>query len=565
MQNNNMENYMEFLLSVALKKCGNMYDAEELVQETLLAGILYHSKGNEIQNMQAWLLTVMNHKFHDMLRKKYHQSVVYFGEDFDKIEEVVLIDETEVDYERERVRKAVAYLAKIYREVIVRYYMNGQNVAEIASELEIPLGTVKSRLHFGRTHVKRGMSDMEKYSKQSYSPITLDISCSGRLGQNGEPFYLVDDDLMVQNILWCAYAKPITMEEISLAIGIPTAYVEPVVQKLVDGALMKQVGIKYYTDFMISTIADKEKYILEQKQVVHENFDLFWEAIEVALKKLKEKEFYQRSSFDAKNSLELYVAFYCLDYGIYATFQSIFGIEQNFVDRPQGGRWIAFGQVNEKDFKPKEHIDLLSHVYSGERWVRLDKFLDSEQIELHTYGADGFPSYSYSRLENYTCFPNHTFIDEEIAKLIYIVDTGVNPATIDFNLEYLKAIPWLTKCKIFREEEGKSVVNIPVLNKAESQQLWNLCAKAKQSMTEQLKPLLKKFLKGKKQNIPAHLNSVPLQKQYLNAMNAMLFATIREAIQRDKLYDGNYDDDSNGVNQVPCPMVFIIHIQKTKN
>lgn len=558
MQNENIENYMEFLLSVALKKCGNMYDAEELVQETLLAGIVYRSKGNVIQNMQAWLLTVMNHKFHDMLRKKYHQPVVYFGEDFNKIEEVVFIDEAEIEHEKERVRKAVAYLAKTYREVIVRYYMNGQSVMEIASELGLPEGTVKSRLHFGRIHVKRGISDMERYSKQSYSPITLDISCSGRLGQNGEPFNLVDDDLIVQNILWFAYAKPITMEEISLAIGIPTAYVEPIVQKLVDGELMKKVGTKYYTDFMISTIEDKEKYISQQKQVVHENFDLFWSAIENVLQKLKEKEFYQRCSFDAKNSLELYVAFYCLDYGIYSAFQSIFETEQNFVDRPQSGRWIAFGQVNFKDFNPKEHMDLLAHSYSGERWVRLDKFLDSEQIELHAYGADGFPSYSYSRLENYTCFPKHTFIDAEIAKLIYIVDTGVNLATIDFNLEYLKAIPWLTKCKIFREEEGKPVVNIPILRKSESQQLWNLCAEAKQSMVEQLKPLLKKFLKGKKQNIPAHLNSVPLQKQYLNAMNAMLFATIREAIKRGNLYDGNYDDDSNGVNQVPCPMVFII-------
>lgn len=40
--------------------------------------------------------------------------------------------------------------------------------------------------------------------------------------------------------------------------------------------------------------------------------------------------------------------------------------------------------------------------------------------------------------------------------------------------------------------------------------------------------------------------------------NAMLFATIREAISRGKLYDGNYDDDSNGVNQPPCPMVLVI-------
>ena len=94
--------------------------------------------------------------------------------------------------------------------------------------------------------------------------------------------------------------------------------------------------------------------------------------------------------------------------------------------------------------------------------------------------------------------------------------------------------------------------------KDEAQVLWNLCTEAKYEIVNDLKELLTEFFRGKKQEIPAHLDSVPLQKQYLYADNAMLFATIREAISRGKLYDGNYDDDSNGVNQPPCPMVLVI-------
>ena len=74
-----------------------------------------------------------------------------------------------------------------------------------------------------------------------------------------------------------------------------------------------------------------------------------------------------------------------------------------------------------------------------------------------------------------------------------------------------------------------------------------------------LKELLAEFYRGKKQKKSLHIWIVfLLQKQYLYADNAMLFATIREAISRGKLYDGNYDDDSNGVNQPPCPMVLVI-------
>lgn len=55
-----------------------------------------------------------------------------------------MIQLNDEDDEAENVRKAVAYLAKNYREVIVRYYMNGQSVSQIASELSIPEGTVKA-------------------------------------------------------------------------------------------------------------------------------------------------------------------------------------------------------------------------------------------------------------------------------------------------------------------------------------------------------------------------------------------------------------------------------------
>lgn len=87
------------------------------------------------------------------------------------------------------------------------FYMNGQSVSQIASELGIPEGTVKSRLHLGRDHVKKGISDMEKFSKQSYSPIKLHVSYSGNPGLNGEPITLIKNDLIAQNILWLAYPE----------------------------------------------------------------------------------------------------------------------------------------------------------------------------------------------------------------------------------------------------------------------------------------------------------------------------------------------------------------------
>lgn len=60
------------------------------------------------------------------------------------------------DYETEweTVRRALGYLAKTHREVMVRFYLYGQPVERIAAELKLPPGTVKSRLHTGRRLVQ---------------------------------------------------------------------------------------------------------------------------------------------------------------------------------------------------------------------------------------------------------------------------------------------------------------------------------------------------------------------------------------------------------------------------
>ncbi len=558
MQNQHLENHIEFLLSAALQRCGNIYDAEDLTQETLLAALSYLAKGKSIQDIRAWLLVVMGRKFNDMLRKKYRQATILMNDAPETMDESASTAFRREEDEAEQVRRSVAYLAGTYREVIVRYYMNGQSIRQIASSLHLPEGTVKSRLRLGRNQIKKGITDMEKYAKQSYSPITLTVSYSGAPGLNGEPVALVEHDLIAQNILWLAYPAPATCEEIALSIGIPTAYIEPIVQKLVDGELMRRTGNKYYTDFMISTLEDMEKHIPAQKRCVHEHFDLFWRAIEQGLVRLRQCDFYKSCTVDARNALELYVAFHCLDYGTYKTFSRVFDAEQHFKERPNGGRWIAFGHVNLEAFQPEEHRELLAHSYSGERIARFDQYADCKSLELHVYGADGFPSPSYHHSPDEPFFPENVSVDAEIAKLLYLVHTGTAPESVGFNPEYLKVIPWLTKCRILREEAGKPAVNVPILKREEAEVLWRICKEAMDEMVEDLKGLFATFLQGKKQALPAHLDSVPLQKQYLYADNAMLFATVREALARGKLYDGHYDDVSNGVHQPPCPMVLII-------
>ncbi len=559
MQCQNLDNQIEFLLSAALKKCGNMQDAEDLTQETLLCALDYLSKGGVIKDIRGWLLTVLSNKWNNMLRKKYRQPVVTIGEGFDIIDESASIPEDEEPDKAEQVRKVVAYMAKTYREVIVRHYMNGESVFEIAKSMNLPEGTVKSRLYSGRNRMKEEMKIMENYSIQSYRPVSLLINNSGNNGINGEPGSLVKNDLLAQNILWAAYQKPVTAEAIAKSIGVPTAYVEPVLERLTEGELMKKTGNKYYTDFIIYTVEDEEKHISAQKEFVKNNFSLLWKPIEKGLNRLKETEFYKKLNFDQKNSLEMYFTFNCLDYGIYMLMSDILKAEQQFPFRKDGGRWIAFATVLFDEYNPMEHLDRMMHRFSGERHTYFEKFTNRSVCQ-HVYSADGFPNYSYYASPDYVFIKDGEDIDEVITKLLFIIHMGIPAEHVGFNEEYLKMIPHLIKCKILREENGSVCVNVPVIDQKEYETLCKILSEAKSAIAanEELKSLLTEFIKDKKTPCPSHIESVPLFKRYMCAVTSMEFACIREAISRGNLYDGDYDNEEDKVNQHPCPMILVI-------
>lgn len=562
MQIKNLENQTEFLLSAALAKCGNLDEAQDLTQDTLLAALDYFEKGGEIKEMRGWLLTVMNRRFYQNLRKKYKMPTITIGESFDILDEKDYFENIGQTSEAEQVRKAVAYLAKIHREVIIRHYMRGESVQKIADALNIPQGTVKSRLSAGREQLKKELI-MDNYEKQSYEPIHLIINNSGRSGINGEPWSLVKDDLIAQNLLYLAYRKPVTELELSKAIGIPMAFIEPIIKKLVDGELMIRVGNKVYTDFMISTMNDKSKYIPAQKQCVEDNQELFFQALKKGLEKVREKEYYMRLNEHQKKALELYFAVDYFDNGIYRTFSEIYNAEQVFKDRPNGGNWIAFGNVMSYDeglenmpVVSRYPLDILMHGYAGRRWTKFDNYFDSKSVMFFVYDL-GFPIRIYHETGG-----ENNIDDEDVLKLLYIVESGTNPEKTGFNTEVLKKIPWLVKCGILKyNSDGKPALDIPIMSLEE----WNtnqiILGETSNNLTNDIKDLLTEYFNGKKQEIPEHLTSVPLQKQYLNASNAFVMAAIRLAVKQRILNSWDYDNEvetfeKNGT--FPYSMIFVV-------
>lgn len=157
-----VSDYVDRLYSAAVRKTGDSYAAEDIAQEALLAAVRQLSKGRRPENMWAWLQGILSNKYCDWLREKYKYPRISFEEyPFEIADEDMGEDDSEEKLEA--IRRELGLLAGIYREVMVRFYLHGHSLERIAGDLQIPVGTVKSRLNMGRKHVREGVADMEDY------------------------------------------------------------------------------------------------------------------------------------------------------------------------------------------------------------------------------------------------------------------------------------------------------------------------------------------------------------------------------------------------------------------
>jgi len=130
--------------------------AEDVVQETLLRAwrhprVLDQSE----QSARGWLFTVARNLVIDGTRsaRAVHEVVT------DTVPEERSTDATDAILESWIVADALSTLSVDHRAVIVHAYFAGRTVAEIATQLQIPEGTVKSRLHYGMRALRLALQE----------------------------------------------------------------------------------------------------------------------------------------------------------------------------------------------------------------------------------------------------------------------------------------------------------------------------------------------------------------------------------------------------------------------
>ena len=535
---NEVTKYTEYLFALALKKCGDVNDAEDLTQETLLAALQFVSRGGAIKNMQYWLTSVLSNKWNEELRKKYKLPLVSVDEMPD-IED--FSDNNEIDRPTvEEIRREVAYLAKLQREVIVMHYLEGKKVQDIADELGLPKGTVLSRLSSGRDQMRKGFDFMERYEKQSYIPERLEIGCAGRPGFHKEPGSLVRNDLMKQNILLIAYEKPVTAVEIARALGIPTPYIEKAVEDLVKCELMTRCGSKVVTDFLISSPYDKIAKLDIQLDFANEQYQAVWNLITELFADIHSLHWFQRLSDGEQIDLKYYAMIDVLARGQYQAVKRFIETNEICPERPDGGSWIAQGTRYAIDFDWKNYR-VSSYFYGGERFTQWDNFFSSKSVTLHVYDTQpDLNCYGRGPVEIY---------DDDLCKMLYILYKGIPFEYTGFNLRYLEDIPHLASCGVLRYENDTPEVAIPVLSKKEFSELFKISASYMVKLGDLIEEPLRKIFPQLKLNIPEHLEGK------IAEFRKYVFYAFPMAIVKRAISDGDFILDSQ---QKAIPMVLVI-------
>jgi RNA polymerase sigma-70 factor (ECF subfamily) len=147
--------YGRFLYTVSFRLTGNREQAEDLVQDVLLRvrkGLASYQPGS----MEGWLSRIATNAFLDDVRKRKRRPVEAMPEDPERVLAGAPSADEALDQARlpDDVQQALRDLPSEFRAAVVLCDVVGFSYDEIADSLGVPIGTVRSRIHRGRSMLK---------------------------------------------------------------------------------------------------------------------------------------------------------------------------------------------------------------------------------------------------------------------------------------------------------------------------------------------------------------------------------------------------------------------------
>ena len=144
----------------ALKLTKDQDDAKDLLQETMLKALTNRDKFTDGTNLKAWLFTIMKNTFITNYQRMVRRNTfidttenLHYINSSDSIAENLAFN----SFAMKDIKKAIDKLDEAYRTPFLMHF-RGFKYHEIADKLDIPIGTVKNRIHIARKELKDKLS-----------------------------------------------------------------------------------------------------------------------------------------------------------------------------------------------------------------------------------------------------------------------------------------------------------------------------------------------------------------------------------------------------------------------
>lgn len=146
----------------AFRLTGNATDAEDLTQQTFLIAQQKLHQLREPQKARGWLYAVLRSCHLKGLRKRQPTAAGNLELNVEEIPD----DELQEDpFDHQRLQMSLDDLPDEYKTVLVMYYYQECSYKEIAEQLELPIGTVMSRLSRAKSKLRRKLLDSERTAR----------------------------------------------------------------------------------------------------------------------------------------------------------------------------------------------------------------------------------------------------------------------------------------------------------------------------------------------------------------------------------------------------------------
>jgi RNA polymerase sigma-70 factor (ECF subfamily) len=145
-----VDEHYEALYRYAYRLSGATADAEDLVQEAFCRAQEKLGQLREPERAEAWLFSILRNMYLHRLRIAQHSRLVPLND----LDEVTEPPENLPEIEPHKLQEALNELPEIFRTPIIMFYFEEFSYRDIAEQMEVPLGTVMSRLARAKTYLR---------------------------------------------------------------------------------------------------------------------------------------------------------------------------------------------------------------------------------------------------------------------------------------------------------------------------------------------------------------------------------------------------------------------------